>query len=143
RRINVRFLGVLVGTFAVLGPSIYFVNAYQVRRNADALKRRADQASREGRYDDAAKFYYLYLKQHPDDLEARIGRGEALDKKPAKSMRDVQEAFENFQYVLRWEFDDEDMRRRQDDIRRRQVDLALELGQRVDRTYVGEAMVHM
>src|SRR5439155_26725034 len=32
---------------------------------------------------------------------------------------------------------------RQDDIRRRQVDLALELGQRVDRTYVGEAMVHI
>ncbi len=127
RRVNVRFLGILVGTFAVLGPSIYFVNAYQVRRNSDALKQRASQAFDDGRYDDAAKFYYLYLKQHPDDIEARIGRAEALDKNPSKTLNDRKEAFDNFDYVLRWEADDQDMRRRQDGIRRRQVDLALEL----------------
>ena len=67
RRVNVRFLGVLVGTLAILGPSVYFVNAYQVRRNSDALKNRATKAFDDGNYTDAAKYYYLYLKQHPDD----------------------------------------------------------------------------
>ncbi|HLJ94379.1 MAG TPA: tetratricopeptide repeat protein, partial [Gemmataceae bacterium] len=127
RKINVRFLGILVGIVAILGPSVYFVNAYQVRRNSIALKFRAQQAFDDGRYDDAARFYYLYLKQHPDDIEARIGRGEALDKKPSKTLGDRKEAFENFQYVLRWDADDPDMRRRQDEIRRRQVDLAFDL----------------
>ena len=70
RRVNVRFLGMLVGTLAVLGPSVYFVNAYQVRRNSIALKHRANQAFDDSRYAEAAKFYWLYLKQHPDDIEA-------------------------------------------------------------------------
>jgi tetratricopeptide (TPR) repeat protein len=123
RRVNVRFLGVLVGALAILGPSVYFVNAYQVRRNADALKHRADQAYEEGRYLDAAKYYHLYLIQHPDDVKARIGCGQALDKKSPQTRADQVAAFENFDSVLRLEPD-------HDDIRRRQVDLALAIGER-------------
>jgi cellulose synthase operon protein C len=130
RTVNVRFLAVLVGALAVLGPSVYFVNAYQVRRHADTLKRRADQALHEERYEEAAKFFHLYLIQHPEDIEARIGWGKALDKKPAKTFEDMRQAFENFQFVLGLEPD-------HDDIRRRQVDLALETRQ------PNEAIVHI
>jgi tetratricopeptide (TPR) repeat protein len=130
RTVNIRFLAILVGVLAVLGPSVYFVNAYQVRRHADALKRRADQALREEHFADAAKFYHYYLIQHPEDLEARIGWGKALDKKPARTADDVRQAFENFQFVLGAEPN-------HDDIRRRQVDLALETRQ------PNEAIVHI
>jgi tetratricopeptide (TPR) repeat protein len=114
---------VLVGALVVLGPSVYFVNAYQVQRNSDALKRRANQAFDEARFGEAAKYYYLYLIQHPDDIEARIGRAEALDKKSPKSLGDRKAVFDNFEYVLR-------LQPERDDIRRRQVDLALSIGER-------------
>src|SRR5262249_39800144 len=73
---------------------------------------------------------YLYLIQHPEDISARIGWGHALDKKPSKTFEDKRQAFENFQVVLGVEPD-------HDDIRRQQVDLALETRQ------PNEAMVHI
>jgi tetratricopeptide (TPR) repeat protein len=130
RAVNIRFLAILVGAVAVLGPSVYFVNAYQVRRHADALKYRADQALHDERYAEAAKFYHLYLIQHSEDLDARIGWGKALDKKPSRTADDVRQAFEIFQFVLAAEPE-------HDDIRRRQVDLALETRQ------PNEAIVHI
>jgi tetratricopeptide (TPR) repeat protein len=130
RTVNVRFLGFLLGALAVFGTSVYFVNAYQVRRHADALKRRAEQARENGQYKEAAKYYHLYLLQHPEDIEARIGWGQALDKEPSKTLDDLRQAYENFQVVLGVEPE-------HDDIRRRQVDLALETGQ------PNEAMIHI
>ena len=123
RRLNVRFLGVLVGTLAVLGPSVYFVNAYQVQRNSDAFKRCAHQAFEAQRFEEAAKFYYLFLIQHPDDVEARLGRGQALDKLPRKDLSNRKAVFDNFEYVLR-------LQPEQEDIRRREVDVALSVGER-------------
>src|SRR5262245_31277803 len=113
RKINVRFLGILLGSLVVLGTSVYFVNAFQVRRHADVLKRRAAQAFQEERYDVAAKYYYQYLIQHPDDVEARISRGQALDKKAPNDLGARKEAFNNFEYVLWRDPEQEEIRRRQ------------------------------
>lgn len=130
RTVNFRFLVILLAVLAVLGPSVYFVNAYQVRRHADALKRRADQAFQEQRYEEAAKYYHLYLRQHPDDIQARISWGKALDKRTTRTVEDVRLIYENFQFVLGAEPG-------HDDLRRRQVDLALETRQ------PNEAIVHI
>src|SRR5262249_15758701 len=89
-----------------------------------------EQAFHEEHYAEAAKFYHLYLIQHPEDLEARIGWGKSLDKKPGRTADDIRQAFDNFQFVFGAEPE-------QDDIRPRQVDLALETRQ------PHEAIIHI
>lgn len=79
-RLNWRWLvgsGIVV---AVCAPAGYFWHAYQVSRQAYAMRDRADRLANEERWEQAATAYHHYLQLRPDDHEALLRRAEAFDK---------------------------------------------------------------
>src|SRR2546427_50649 len=87
RRLNVKFLACLLGIGAALGTGAHFLRGYQVRRNAGAIRQRADQAVASGQLDEAIREYRRYLSLVPDDGNAWGDYGLVLDR-TAKSPRE-------------------------------------------------------
>ncbi|MGB9689056.1 tetratricopeptide repeat protein [Thermogutta sp.] len=71
RKVNKRFVVILVGVFVLLGVGTYFLHAYQLRRNARVFLDRAQEALKEGRRDVAAKNFQWYTELVPHDLDAQ------------------------------------------------------------------------
>ena len=80
RVLNVR---ILVGTFLALMAlwiGAHYLRAYQVRRNASDLTKRAETLADEKKYAEAALYYSQYLELFPDDADARLRRAEIFEK---------------------------------------------------------------
>jgi len=69
-RINLRALFILVGSALAIAIGIFFLNRYQVSRNAGALASRAREKMAEGKNDEALRLFAKYVGLRPDDAEA-------------------------------------------------------------------------
>jgi len=78
RKINKRFVVILVAVVILLGTGTYFLHGYQLRRNARVFLERAQAALKEGRRDVAAKNFQWYTELVPQDLDAQQEFAELL-----------------------------------------------------------------
>jgi tetratricopeptide (TPR) repeat protein len=94
KKANFKFLACLLAGAAVTGIGVHFLHAVQVKRNAGALLRHANQAETEGNLPRAAHYLVQYLALVPDDTETRIQYGLLLaDKRMLTSPRATMRAF--------------------------------------------------
>lgn len=120
RRLNVRFLAILVAASILLGGGVALAHYLQVRRTAPRLLARAEKAEALGRPDRAIGFLGRYLAIRRDDPEA-LDRLGTLTEKHAGGNPDLQaQALLRYEQALR-----ADPKRAE--TRRRLVRLALEL----------------
>jgi tetratricopeptide (TPR) repeat protein len=99
RVLNVR---ILVSTFLALMAvwiGLHFWRAYQVRRNASDLTKRAEALADDKKYEEAANYYTRYLELCPDDADARLRRAEIFEKS-SREQHGYQRAIELYQYAL-------------------------------------------
>jgi tetratricopeptide (TPR) repeat protein len=120
RRVNYRFVLVLLGCLLGLGGSVYAVHGLQVRRNARAVYDQAEQARREGHADQEEEYLEQYLSLAPDQTDARARFG-ALLRQRAKTPAARLKAFLVLEQVLRRDA-------RHTDSRRLAAQLACDLG---------------
>lgn len=101
KRVNVKFLGQMVGSLAVLAVGVHFLHGYQVRRNAGNLLGQSDRAGEQGHLERAADYLKRYLGFMPGDTDALEKYGLMLaDERLAISPRARLRAFLALQQVL-------------------------------------------
>jgi tetratricopeptide (TPR) repeat protein len=124
RKINLKFVLVLMASVAALGVCVHFVHGYQVGRQTGILRQQAEQAEQDGDREKAIGYLSLYLGFRPTDTESLAKFGELLDEegKRLRSRRVLQHAYGVLGEVLRREPE-------RQAVRRRQADLALDLGE--------------
>jgi tetratricopeptide (TPR) repeat protein len=127
KKLNYRFIACILAAAAAVGVGVHFVHGYQIKRNAVVLLRQADQAKEKSDYAEELQYLSQYLGFEPDDIDARVRFGEVLHEqaKNVGSLRGLLQAFFQFDTVLR-----RDPQR--NDVRQRQVDIALSLGRPAD-----------
>jgi tetratricopeptide (TPR) repeat protein len=124
RKINLKLVLILLVSVAALGVGVHFVHGYQVGRQSDALRRQAKQAEQDGDRQKAIDYLSRYLGFVPTDTDALADYGELLHEegKQIRSRRELVRAYGVLGEVLRREPE-------RLAVRRRQLDLAAELGQ--------------
>ena len=80
RYFNPRPLLILLGVIAVVAGSLHLLHLYQVDRNVASLLDYARQAKAEKKPQDALKHYLTYLKNRPNDLDAKTEYALAYDE---------------------------------------------------------------
>ncbi|MBM3967107.1 MAG: tetratricopeptide repeat protein, partial [Planctomycetes bacterium] len=65
---------------AVLAPSIYLVHRFQLAKVNRLLRQRSQDFREQSDYPNAIRYLDRYLRQRPDDLEAKIELAELMDK---------------------------------------------------------------
>src|SRR5262249_11860285 len=126
KRLNLRFLVVLLGAMAALGGAAHLLHAYQVRRNAHAFLDLAASAEREGRLADATNYLGRYVGLQPNDADSLTKLGQLLtDERMAKSNQAKQRALLVLNKVLY--LDPERLT-----VRRMAAKLAMDLGRYAD-----------
>ncbi len=131
KTINFRFLIVLLIVTAITGASVHFVHAWQARKQADTFLKLADAAQKAGNPRRAYDLLSRYLALFPDNTEVRARMGMIL----ARAARNGEQRYQAFfwlERVLR-----EDRQHENDDVRRRDVRLAIDLG------YYDKAIQHL
>jgi tetratricopeptide (TPR) repeat protein len=113
RTVNVRILGVLLGTVVVLGAVVHGLHAYQRGRqqSADALSRMAQRALDKGQFARAVTYLERYLSLIPGDTDALVKLGQTLDRL-AEDYRGRFRALQVLEQALRREPGRRDLRRR-------------------------------
>jgi tetratricopeptide (TPR) repeat protein len=131
RKLNHKVLILLLAGVVVLGISVHFLHAAQVRRNAHCLLEQATKLEAANKPFDAAFFLGLYLKRSPSDREARA-RNALLHVRLARTARELESVYQNLDSLL---LDQPD----RDDLRRAAIQLAMsrELG------HYSEARLHL
>jgi cellulose synthase operon protein C len=109
KRLNVKMVAWLLGGMIVVGAGTYLVRGYQIQRNAAALRHLAENAECNGEFQQAIKYYRLYLKYVPSDTYALAQCGTILVKLNTVHAR--VEALEKFETVLRRQPERHDIRR--------------------------------
>jgi tetratricopeptide (TPR) repeat protein len=120
RRLNLRFLACLLGVGVVLGLGSHFLHGFQVRRNAEVLRQKAERAAEAGRIQEALGEYRRYLALVPTNGDA-WGDYALLLERTARSLHERLDAVEKMDQALRLQPD-----RR--DVRKRLVHVTMELG---------------
>src|SRR5262245_1476478 len=120
RKLNRKVLLILVLGLCLLGGGGYTYYVLKVRRTAAMFLDQARRAEDEGRFEDAAGLLANYLAYRPKDNEQRLRMGELLEK--AGSPKTKSQALGVYARVLRLE-------PQRDDLRRRLVELAVEVNQ--------------
>lgn len=124
RVVNYRFLGICCVTIGVLLASSYVVHGWQVRRNAGQLLQFGQEAREAGELAKARDFYARYVSLVPTNRSIMADYGVLIDE-TRKGARGGNYVFNIFEDVLRLDPSRED-------IRRRQIKLAFELGRYTD-----------
>jgi len=75
RRLNLRFLAILVGVTACLVVGCHFLHGFQVKRTAGDLKAKALRENAAGEYSEAEKDFHRFLLLVPRDGNARADYG--------------------------------------------------------------------
>lgn len=75
RKLNLPLILALVVIFSVLGISVHFLHAFQVRRSAGALLREAELAIQDGKSREAIGFLTRYVQLAPLDIGAVVKLG--------------------------------------------------------------------
>ncbi|HSG72072.1 MAG TPA: hypothetical protein VLA12_16760, partial [Planctomycetaceae bacterium] len=82
RHLNTRFLSGLLIVCAVSALGLYFLHDFQVKRSADQLLTRSDQALAEGDSEKAMELLGQYLKFEPEDTGSLAKLGDLVDGSP-------------------------------------------------------------
>src|SRR5438046_2848996 len=120
RKLNRKVLLAVVVGLCLLAGGAYTFYVLKVRRTAAMLLDQAGRAEDEGRFEDAAGLLANYLAYRPRDNEQRLRMGQLFEK--AGTPQTKAQALAVYARVLRFE-------PRRIDLRRRLVDLAVELNQ--------------
>ena len=120
RRLNVRLFLLLFGLLTAGAIGVHFLHAFQVDRQANEIKLRAEKSLEAGRLADAIREFTLYLSLDPDDTDALATLGLLLEQ-DAVSARDRMRVFLMFERVLV-------QNPGRADIRSRLVDVSMKLG---------------
>ena len=120
RIINYRFLGRCVVALAVVFGGSYFVHGWQVQRNAGLLLKYGQEAREAGDLVKARDFYARYVSLVPTNKSVMAEYGVLIDE-TRKGIRGAGHVFNIFEDLLRVDPSRED-------IRRRQVKLAVQMG---------------
>jgi tetratricopeptide (TPR) repeat protein len=122
RQFNVKAFACVLVVLTVLGVAGHQVHAYQVRRNAQALRAQAERAEENEDRTKAIRYLGHYLKLAPHDNEATFRLAEILDNEGIKENNLFlrQRAFDLYERGLRRDPE-------QSAARRRQVDTAMAL----------------
>ncbi len=124
RVVNYRFLGICCATAGILLGSAYYVHGWQVRRNAGQLLQLGQEAREAGELAKARDFYARYISLVPTNRSVMADYGVLIDE-TRKGSRGAGHVFNIFEDVLRLDPSRED-------IRRRQVKLAFDMGRYTD-----------
>jgi tetratricopeptide (TPR) repeat protein len=113
RSLNVKFLAVLLGALVVIGPSLHFLHAFQVKRNARSLLRHAEKAKEDNQLEQAADYLKRFLGFQPGDNDALADYGKVLAElsRQKRSPRKALDAFLALDQLLRREPDRKEDRR--------------------------------
>lgn len=118
--VNYKFLLSLLGIVVAVSIAVISMHSWQVDRNADVFRERAEAAREKGESDQAISDYTRYLVFRPLDTDARAQLG-MLIQDNAKSAMNLLRAYLVFEKVLL----EQDSR---DEIRHRLIDVAMRLG---------------
>ncbi|NQV23754.1 MAG: VanZ family protein [Rhodopirellula sp.] len=124
RQINYRLLGIVAGVSGLMLASTYAVHGWQVRRVSGSLLQQARTAVASGRPAEARQYFEQYCNASPSDVNA-LAEFAILSDDLRERPRGGKGVFMLFERVLR-----KDQTR--DDIRRRIVITAIELGRYSD-----------
>lgn len=80
RRLNVKFLLVVVGCLVGAAGATHLVHAFQLGRHARTLHEQARQAEEQGRLDRAVNLWQRYFLFAPDDNESLVHYRDLLDR---------------------------------------------------------------
>lgn len=111
RTVNLKFLGIALGTLAAGAVGVHFLHAFQVGRNSGILKQQALQAAEQDRSIEAENYFRLYMGYHPEDNEARIALAQTIEKRPDRSARDLYKVFLLYEEAVRRQPENADVRR--------------------------------
>jgi tetratricopeptide (TPR) repeat protein len=126
RRLNLRFLILVVVVTPVLGAGVHLLHNFQVRRNCQLLKEQIDRADAAGQLETAGNYLRRYMGLAPDDADT-VARHVLLVEKLAKKPVDKYRAYLAFQDTLT-RYPDADLT----DLRRRTAEVALTLTRTAD-----------
>src|ERR1043166_7623650 len=94
KKLNIKFLAILLAALAVLAVGVHFIHAYQVQRNAGAFLALADEALADGKKLKAAEYLARYLALQPADTDTRARFALLLaDEKVATSPKALMRAY--------------------------------------------------
>jgi tetratricopeptide (TPR) repeat protein len=111
RTLNFRFLGVLLAVVAVLGASIHFVHAYQLRRNASTLLDRAHRAEADQDLKKATQALQRYLDIDREDGPTWAWYARLVDRRTPEGP-DREEVYLVHEEALRHHPEDRELERR-------------------------------
>ncbi len=120
RRLNWKLLAWIVGTLAVSAGAVHFAHSAQMKRHARTLLAQVDQEEAAGKPDHAAEYLKRYLTINTFDTDALARYGLLLDKTATTDAARARIA-SIFEKVLARD-------RKRDAIRRRVIELYLDLG---------------
>jgi predicted Zn-dependent protease len=124
RRLNVKLLVWLLAGLTAVGVGVHWLHAFQVRRNARALRQQAERYLAEGQLSEAISYLGQYLTYEPGDTETLAKYALALDQ-AANSPTARFQAWDLLEQALRRE-------PKRSDWRHQAVRLTAELGQYAD-----------
>ena len=79
RVFNTKLAIVTAVILAVVAPSIYFLHRFQLANVNRALRQRADSFREQSDYPNAIRYMDRYLRQRPDDADAKVALAELMD----------------------------------------------------------------
>ncbi|MHB1037152.1 MAG: tetratricopeptide repeat protein [Pirellulales bacterium] len=128
KRLNLKFLALLVVCTGALVVAVAMVHYVQMRRNVGNMITWAEMSKKEGDLHEAAKWYARYVRQEPDDVEVWATLANLLADiadAPDATITDRTQAFNALEQTVR-----KDPER--DAIRRRLVDYTIKIGRPQD-----------
>jgi len=116
RTINLKFVAWLVASLVVLTVGVISVHGVQIWRNAGIFKRQAEQAEEASHFEEAARYYQIYMHYMPNDGAARLARSRCLEKKTFKTADDLHALHDLYATMLNQEPDNREIRRKLVDV---------------------------
>ena len=112
RKLNLRFLAVLLGSCVVLGGCVHLLHGFQVRRNAGAFLREAERALGSDDLRQAAQQFRRYLQFMPQDAQAQLDYAMVMADLVDAGRAGARGAYEALERALRSNPDRMEVRRR-------------------------------
>lgn len=95
RKLNRRLFLILAGSVIVLGVSLHFLHAAQVRRSAEVLLEQANKSEKDENYPRAQDYLERYLVVRPGDVDALLRLADLIEHRsgtPAQAVRVLERA---------------------------------------------------
>jgi predicted TPR repeat methyltransferase len=77
---TIKRLAIMISVVLVAGVAIFFIQRYQVTRMAQLVLDDAEQAERDGDFEEAARIYQERLALNPDDTNTKLKLADVLRK---------------------------------------------------------------